>query len=460
MEQNTRQFNNLTEKAVGRLLLEYAIPAVIAMSSVSLYNIIDGIFIGKGVSEKAIMGLALTTPIMSLTAAFGFMVGIGASTLMSIRLGQRDYSTAQRILGNVILMNSVIGLSLGILMIIFIRPILYFFGASEVTYPYAHDFMVVILAGNVINNLYIGLNAILRSSNRPQHAMYTTIGTVVLNCIFAALFIFVLDWGISGAAFATVLAQAVMLGWEIYILNDKSNLIHFDLHNMRPDLYIIKESLIVGMPQFLMNLCACLVAAIMTRSLTTYGGDVAIGAFGIANRLAMFIIMVAIGINQGMQPIAGYNFGARRYDRVLKVLKYAILIASVITCAGFCIGTFFSTPFAELFSNDAPELTQLSAHAMKRIVLIYPIIGTQIVASAFFQSIGYAKRSIFLSLTRQLIFLVPAILILPKCFADPLEGLWYAFPFSDATASILTIIMLTQVIRHFKREASGIESLK
>lgn len=459
MEQNTNQFNSLTEKPIGRLLLQYAIPAVIAMSSISLYNIIDGIFIGKGVSEKAIMGLALTTPIMALTAAFGFMVGMGASTLMSIRLGQRDYHTAQRILGNVILMNSVIGLSLGIIMIIFIRPILYFFGASEVTYPYAHDFMVVILAGNVINNLYVGLNAILRSSNRPQHAMYTTIGTVILNCVFAALFIFVFNWGISGAALATVLAQAVMLGWELYILNDKSNLIHLDRHNMRPDFHIIKESLVVGLPQFLMNLCACLVAALMTRSLTSYGGDVAIGAFGIANRLAMFIIMVAIGINQGMQPIAGYNFGARRYDRVLKVLKYAILIATSITFGGFCIGTFLATPFAALFSNNAPELTALSAHAMQRIVLIYPILGMQIVASAFFQSIGYATRSIFLSLSRQLIFLVPAILILPRCFADPLEGLWYAFPFSDAVASVLTLIMLFQVIRHFKQETGDTVSL-
>ena len=460
MKHDTSQFNILTEKPVGRLLLQYAIPAVIAMSSVSLYNIIDGIFIGKGVSDKAIMGLALTAPIMALTAAFGFMVGIGGSTLMSIRLGQKDYDTAQKILGNVILMNSVIGLLLGIVMLIFIRPVLYFFGASDVTYPYARDFMVVILAGNVINNLYLGLNALLRSSNRPQKAMYTTIGTVVLNCVFAALFIFVFHWGIAGAAFATVLAQAVMLGWEIHLFSDKTNLIHLDRHKMRPDFAIIKESLYVGLPQFLMNLCACLVAVVMTRSLTEYGGDVAIGAFGIVNRIAMFIIMVVIGINHGMQPIAGYNFGAHRYDRVLQVLKYACLIATLVTFAGFCVGTFWSYPFASLFSNDAPELTAMAAHAMKRILLIYPILGAQIVASAFFQSIGYANRSIFLSLTRQLIFLVPAILILPKCFAEPLEGLWYAFPFSDATASILTMFMLTQVIRRFRAKANEMEPLQ
>ena len=445
---------------VGKLLLQYAIPAVIAMSSVSLYNIIDGIFIGKGVSDKAIMGLALTAPIMSLTAAFGFMVGIGASTLMSIRLGQKDYLTAQKILGNVILMNTVIGLLIGCIMLLFIRPVLYFFGASDVTYPYARDFMVVILAGNVINNLYLGLNALLRSSNRPQKAMYTTIGTVVLNCIFAALFIFVFHWGIAGAAFATVLSQALMLGWELHLFNDKSNLIHLDLHKMQPDLFIIKESLLVGLPQFLMNLCACLVAVVMTRSLTTYGGDVAIGAFGIVNRFAMFIIMVVIGINQGMQPIAGYNFGANHYNRVLQVLKYAALVATLVTFTGFCVGTFMAHPFASLFSNDAPALTEMAAHAMKRIVLIYPILGAQIVVSAFFQSIGYANRSIFLSLTRQLIFLVPAILILPNCFAEPLEGLWYAFPLSDASASVLTMIMLYQVIRQFRQKANDITPLQ
>lgn len=460
MKHQTDQFNILTEKPVGSLLLQYAIPAIVAMASVSVYNIIDGIFIGQGVGPGAIMGLALTAPLMSLTAAFGAMVGVGGSTLMSVKLGQKDYNTAQKILGNVIIMNLGIGLTLGLLLLMFIRPVLYFFGASDMTYPYARDFMIVILLGNVFTHLYLGLNAMLRSTNRPRQAMYATIGTVVLNCIFAPIFIFALGFGIFGAALATVLAQVCMLFWQIHLFSDKKNLIHLDTAFIRFNGKIVRESLVVGLPQFLINLCACLVAVVMTRSLTTYGGDHAVGAFGIVNRLALFIVMVVIGLNQGMQPIAGYNFGARRYDRVLGVLKYALIIGTVITCSGFIIGTFFAEPFVLLFSKDSPELVKLATHALNCVVLLFPILGIQIVSSAFFQSIGYAGKSIFLSLTRQLIFLVPAILILPHLFSDPLEGLWYAAPLSDALASILSITMLIREVRKFKLHMNAVAHIE
>lgn len=453
MEQSkTNQFNVLAEKPVGSLLMQYAIPAIVAMAASSVYNIIDGIFIGQGVGAEAIMGLALTGPLMSLTAAFGAMVGVGAATLMSVKLGQKDYGTAQKILGNVVIMNLTLGIVLGMLLLVFINPILRFFGASDVTLPYARNFMSIILVGNVVTHMYLGLNALLRSTNRPQKAMCATIGTVVLNCILAPIFIFVLGWGIRGAATATIMAQMIMLMWQLRLFSNKDELIHLSRSIIKLDVKIVKESLLVGLPQFLINLCACLVAAMMTRSLTTYGGDMAVGAFGICNRFILFIVMVVIGLNQGMQPIAGYNFGARRYDRVLGVLNKALIFGSVITLTGFVIGVFFPTPFVSVFAKDSPQLIKLSAHALSCMVMMFPIVGIQIVSTAFFQSIGYAPKSIFLSLTRQLIFLVPAIFILPHLYAAPLEGLWHAAPVADGLASVLAITLLVLQVKKFKKQ--------
>lgn len=453
MEQSkTNQFNVLAEKPVGSLLMQYAIPAIVAMAASSVYNIIDGIFIGQGVGAEAIMGLALTGPLMSLTAAFGAMVGVGAATLMSVKLGQKDYGTAQKILGNVVIMNLTLGIVLGMLLLVFINPILRFFGASDVTLPYARNFMSIILVGNVVTHMYLGLNALLRSTNRPQKAMCATIGTVVLNCILAPIFIFVLGWGIRGAATATIMAQVIMLMWQLRLFSNKDEMIHLSRSIIKLDVKIVKESLLVGLPQFLINLCACLVAAMMTRSLTTYGGDMAVGAFGICNRFILFIVMVVIGLNQGMQPIAGYNFGACRYDRVLGVLNKALIFGSVITLTGFVIGVFFPTPFVSVFAKDSPQLIKMSAHALSCMVMMFPIVGIQIVSTAFFQSIGYAPKSIFLSLTRQLIFLVPAIFILPHLYADPLEGLWHAAPVADGLASVLAITLLVLQVKKFKKQ--------
>lgn len=457
MKEQTATFNELSEKPVGPLLTQYAIPAIVAMAASAVYNIIDGIFIGQGVGPEAIMGLALTGPVMSLTAAFGAMVGVGAATLMSVKLGQRDYGTAQKILGNVLIMNIVMGILLGAVLLVFINPILRFFGASDATLPYARNFMEVILAGNVITHLYLGLNAMLRSTSRPQKAMFATCGTVLLNCLLAPLFIFVFGWGIRGAATATICGQLTMLLWQFRLLSNKQDMIHIERRFLHADRKIIKESLIVGLPQFLINLCACMVAIVMTRSLTTYGGDIAVGAFGIGNRLLLFVVMVVIGLNQGMQPIAGYNFGARRFDRVIAVLKRALLIGTAITGTGFIVGTFFSTPCVTLFAKDSPELIATASHALSCLVMMYPIVGIQIVSTAFFQSIGYATKSIFLSLTRQLIFLVPAILILPRLYSDPLEGLWHAAPVADGLASVLAITLLVKQVRKLKQSDPNLQ---
>lgn len=446
----TEKFNELGEKPVGRLLMQYAVPAIVAMTASSLYNIIDGIFIGQGVGQEAIMGLALTGPVMSLTAAFGAMVGVGASTLMSVRLGQKDYDTARKILGNVLIMNLVMGLLLGAVLLVFLSPILRFFGASDATLPYARDFMTIILAGNVVTHLYLGLNALLRSTNRPMHAMYATVGTVGLNCLFAPLFIFVLGWGIRGAATATIISQICMLMWQLKLFSKKTELVHLSRDIMHLERRIMGESLLIGLPPFLINLCACLVAIVVTRSMAEYGGDLAVGAFGICNRLVLFVVMVVIGLNQGMQPIAGFNYGAGKIDRLLRVLRLAIIAATCITTLGFLVGMFFAKPCVTLFAKDAPELIEEAARGLRYIVLFFPIVGMQIVSTAFFQSIGQPGKSIFLSLTRQLIFLLPALLILPHIFSDQVTGVWCAMPFADILACCVSGVMLVYNVRKFK----------
>ncbi|MDD5780210.1 MAG: MATE family efflux transporter [Bacteroidales bacterium] len=451
----TDKFNELGEKPVGRLLLQYAVPAIIAMTAASLYNIIDGIFIGQGVGDKAIMGLALTAPIMSLTAAFGAMVGVGAATLMSIRLGQKDYASAGRILGNVILMNVAMGLLLGVVLQVFLDPILFFFGASQDTLPYAHDFMTVILTGNVVTHLYLGLNAMLRSTNRPKLAMYATFGSVGINALLAPLFIFVLGWGIRGAALATIVAQCCMLAWQLRLFSDKREFIHLRREILRPEPRIMRDSLTIGLPQFLINACSCLVAIIITRSMASYGGDVYVGAFGITNRLLMFVVFVVVGLNQGMQPIAGYNFGAGRYDRLERVIRLTILVASCFTGLGFLVGMFLAEPCVAIFAKDAPELIHEAAHGLRIVVLFFPVVGMQIVSTAFFQSIGSPGKSIFLSLSRQLIFLVPALLLLPHLFDTPTDGVWYAMPLADALASLLSFTLLVRQIRKMRRATAS-----
>lgn len=447
MTTDKKLLTELSEKPVFSLLLQYAIPAIVAMVASSLYNIVDGIFIGKGVGAGAIMGLAITMPIMNLSAAFGAMVGVGGSTLLSVKLGEKDYNFAAKILGNVITLNCIIGIGLGAVMLLFLDPILRFFGASDYTIPYARDFMVIVLIGNVFTHLFLGLNAMLRSSGKPKKAMKATIMTVIINIALAPLFIFVLHLGIRGAALATVLSQLIVLLWQFKLFSNPNELIHLRRDTYRLERRIVTGSLSIGLSPFLINLCACIVVIIINKQLVSYGGDVAVGAYGIANRMMFFFVMVVIGINQGMQPIAGFNFGAKHYTRLNQVLKYAITIATGIWIVGFIVCVLLATPVASAFTNDE-ELLKEAAHALRVMNLVVPIIGFQMITIGFFQSIGKAGISIFLSLTRQLLFLVPLLLILPNFLG--LEGIWYSVPIADGTAAITAAIVLIYHMRKFK----------
>ena len=449
----------LGTERIRKLLVQYAVPAIIAMTASSLYNMVDSIFIGHGVGALAISGLALTFPLMNLAAAFGSLVGVGAATLVSMRLGQRDYETAQRILGNVVVLNLIIGISFGLLTLVFLDPILYFFGASDATIGYAREYMSVILWGNVVTHMYLGLNAVLRAAGHPRKAMYATILTVTINAILDPLFIFGFGWGIRGAAIATVLAQILALVWQFRIFSDRNELLHFRRGIYRLKGKIVRNVLAIGMSPFLMNLAACFIVILINKGLKEYGGDLNIGAYGIVNRLGFFFVMIVMGINQGMQPIAGYNYGARQFDRVDRVLKLTIIGATCVTTLGFLIGEL-APRLAVSVSTDDPELVRLSAEGMRIVFFCFPIIGFQMVTTNFFQSIGMAGKAIFLSLSRQLLFLMPGLIFLPRIFDeltpwDGSWGVWCSMPLSDFLASLVAGVMLFYQFRKFKAKAAA-----
>ncbi len=435
---------------IGKLLMQYAVPAIIAMTASSLYNMVDSIFIGHGVGTMAISGLALTFPLMNLAAAFGSLVGVGASTLISVKLGQKDYATAQKVLGNVFVLNILLGVAFTVVVMAFLDPILYFFGGSENTVGYARDYMEIILLGNAITHLYLGLNAVLRSAGHPQKAMYATIATVVINTILDPLFIYGFGWGIRGAAIATILAQMISLSWQLKVFSNKDELLHFHRGIFRLKRKIVTSSLAIGMSPFMMNVAACFIVILINQGLKRHGGDMAIGAFGIVNRLVFVVVMIVMGFNQGMQPIAGYNFGARLYQRVTKVLKITIGYATAVTTFGFLVGMLMPDLVVGIFTSDE-ELIALSARGLRITVMFFPIIGFQMVAANFFQSIGMAGKAIFLSLSRQLLILLPLLLILPTFYG--VDGVWYSMPASDFLASLIAAVMLWWQFRQFKKGA-------
>lgn len=441
---NNKATLELGTKPVGSLLLQYAMPAIIAMTASSLYNMVDSIFIGQGVGPMAISGLALTFPFMNLSAAFGAAVGVGASTCISVKLGQRDYGTAQNILGNTVTLNLIVGVLFSVVSLLFLDPILYFFGASEQTIPYARDYMVVILLGNVFSHMYFGMNAVLRAAGKPRQAMYATMFTVVMNTILDPVFIYLLDMGIRGAAFATILSQMMALTWQMKLFSDKDELLHLRRGIYRINAAIVRNIIAIGMSPFLMNVCACVVVIFINKGLLMYGGDLAVGAYGIANRVAFVFVMIVMGINQGMQPIAGYNYGARQTERLMRVLKLSMMAATVITTSGFLVAEFVPELCVSLFTSD-PELTGMAARGMRIIMCTFPIIGFQMVATNFFQSIGKAGVSIFLSLSRQMLFLLPMLIVLPLRFG--IDGVWASMPVADTISSLVTVGIMLRYTR-------------
>ena len=444
-----------TEK-IGRLLKQYALPAIIAQTASSLYNMVDSIFIGQGVGPLAISGLAVTFPLMNLSTAFGTLVGAGAATMLSILLGQKNYKAANKVLGSVVTLNIIIGLIFMAIALIFIDPILYFFGASENTLPFAKEYMQIILYGNIITHLYFGLNAAMRSSGSPKKAMGLTLFTVIFNTILDPIFIFVLDLGIAGAAWATVIAQTAAMIVVLKHFSDRSRPFHFEKGMFRLDLRVAKDSLTIGMGPFLMNTAACLVTLFINQQLRDYSGDLGIGSYGICNRFIFMFIMICMGLNQGMQPIAGYNYGAKQYSRVKEVFWMTAKLGTIVTTICFAIGMFIPRLAAGIFTHDE-ALLAMSAEGLRILTIGFPIVGFQMIGTNFFQCLGMVKKSIILSLSRQLLFLLPLLYTLPLWMGA--NGVWMSFPISDLLSAALTAILLRQLFRKFNTLKDGEESV-
>ncbi len=446
----------LGSESIGKLLKKYAVPGIIAMTASSLYNMVDSIFIGHipGEGSLALSGLAVTFPLMNLSAALGTLVGVGASTLVSVLLGQKNYKAANKVLANDISLNCITGVIFAVLCLVFINPILQFFGASANTIRYAREYMEIILVGNVITHLYFGLNALIRSSGNPRLAMGLTLFTVISNTILDPIFIYVLGLGIRGAAIATVLCQAMALSYSMRYFMRKDNLLHLPKRVFELDWRIAKDSLSIGMGPFLMNSASCIVTMFINQQLLKYGGDLALGAYGIVNRINFLFVMVVMGFNQGMQPIAGYNFGALKYSRVKKVFKLTALWATGVCVLWFLSSELFPDTMVGIFTND-PELKEMAGKGIRAMNPIVFLVGWQMVSTNFFQSLGMVSKSIFLSLSRQLLFLVPLVYLFPAFMG--IKGVFFAFPCSDLLACITTLVLIWNLFRKFGKLSDGDE---
>ena len=444
---NKKAALELGQKPVGQLLWQYALPAIVAMTASSLYNIIDRSVIGQIVGPEAIAGLGITFPFMNLSAAFGAAVGVGASTCISVKLGQKDYKTAEHLLGNTVTLNLLIGFLFMVVCLLFLDPILRFFGASDVTLPYAREFMIVILLGNMITHMYFGMNAVLRAAGKPRHAMYSVLFTVGMNIVLVIAFVWWFQWGIRGAALATVASQSMALFWQMRIFSNPKELLHLRRGIYRLKSQLVKIIISIGISPFLMNATSCIIVIFMNNQFVRYGGDMAVGAYSIANSMVMVFFMFVMGVIQGMQPIVGYNYGAEKYDRMLRCLYLAIGCATTILLVGWGLSMLFPREIARIFTTD-PTLLELAARGIKLDMLVFFVVGSQAVITNFFQCIGKVKISIFLSLSRQLIFLLPMAYVFPLFWG--LDGVWYSMPASDFISFAMTIPILLWYMKTLK----------
>lgn len=448
---------------IGRLLIQYSVPAVIASVVTSLYNIIDSAFIGRGVGSMAIAGLAITFPLMNLVVAFCVLIAVGGATISSIFMGQKNIARASEVVNNVMTLCLIHSVVFGGLTLIFLDEILIFFGATPETLPYAREFMQVILAGTPIAYIFIGLNNLMRATGYPTKAMVSALLSVAVNIVLCPIFIFVLDWGIRGAALATLCGQTVAFVWVLYHFTSKDSFVHFERGRKWLTAAVVRRIYSVGMSPFLMNVCGCVVVIIINHALLTSAvgdGNLAVGAYGIINRTTMFFVMIVFGVAQGMQPILGFNFGAGNWERVKQTLSKGLLIGGCITAVGWIITELIPDTLSGFFTIDR-ELIDIARDGFRISFIAFPVVGCQIVITNFFQSIGKPKLSIFLSLTRQLIFLIPFLLILPELWG--IKGVWAGMAASDLLAfvvALITLVIMMRRLNHRFTKAHNTQDIK
>ena len=452
-ENNENSPMTLGTKPIGKLLLQYSVPAVIASVVTSLYNIIDSIYIGRGVGAMAIAGLAITFPLMNLVIAFCTVIAVGGSTISSIYLGQKNISKANETANSVVVLSLIHSIVFGGLTLIFLDEILYFFGATNETISYARDFMQVILYGTPISYLFIVLNNMMRATGYPKKAMYSALLSVLVNVSLAPLFIFQFQWGIKGAALATICGQFVGFIWVMHNFMSHKSFVHIDKKNKWLIPSIIKRMYAIGLSPFLMNVCACIVVIFINGALLKTGGEngnLAVGSYGIVNRTAMLFVMVVFGVTQGMQPILGFNYGANQWHRVKRTLKIGIWLGMIITTIGVLLAELAPNQISALFTEDT-TLIDIAQNGFKISMMFFTVVGAQIIIQNFFQSIGSPNISIFLSLTRQLLFLIPTLLVLPAWLG--INGVWLSLAVSDMlafiVAAITLVILLKRQDKHF-----------
>ena len=446
------KITELGTQSIRSLLMKYALPGIIAMTASSLYNMVDSIFIGHGVGAMALSGLTVAKPFMDICAAFGTLVGVGASSLVAIKLGEKDYRSANDVLANVVLLNVLLGAMVMVVGLYWLDPILYAFGASDVTIAHAREYMEIILWGNILTHIYYGLNSMLRSIGHPKVAMYATILAVVVNIILDPIFIFVLDMGVRGAALATIISQLVSVIIELVIFLNPKEVIYFHRGIWRLKRDITMRALGIGTAPFLMHMASCFVVIVLNNQLKRYGGDLAIATFGMTNRFMFFFAMVVMGLNQGMQPIVGYNYGAKLFDRMTRALKLTAMCATCVMGVLWLFGLFWPEGFIRLFTHDEVLIAQSIAPA-RAMLCTMVMVGFPMVVGNFYTSIGMSGKAIFLSLTRQVIFLIPCILLMPLLFQalhfTPIWGVWWSLPMCDALAAILAATILNRDMRKF-----------
>ena len=448
------KITELGTQSIRSLLMKYALPGIIAMTASSLYNMVDSIFIGHGVGAMALSGLTVAKPFMDICAAFGTLVGVWASSLVAIKLGEKDYRSANDVLANVVLLNVLLGALVMAVGLYWLDPILYAFGASDVTIAYAREYMEIILWGNILTHIYYGLNSMLRSIGHPKIAMYATIHAVVVNIILDPIFIFVLDMGVRGAALATMISQLVSVIIELVIFLNPKEVIYFHRGIWRLKRDITMRALGIGTAPFLMHMASCFVVIVLNNQLKRYGGDMAIATFGMTNRFMFFFAMIIMGLNQGMQPIVGYNYGAKLFDRMVRALKLTAMCATCVMGVLWLFGLIWPEGFIRLFTHDEVLIAQSIAPA--RVMLCTMVmVGFPMVVGNFYTSIGMSGKAIFLSLTRQVLLLIPCILCLPLLFQQlnitPIWGVWWSLPICDAMAAVLAAIVLNRDMRVFRQ---------
>ncbi|MCQ2346573.1 MAG: MATE family efflux transporter [Paludibacteraceae bacterium] len=446
---STLKATELGTEPIRQLLFKYALPAIVAMTASSLYNIVDSIFIGHGCGALALSGLTVAKPFMDICAAFGSLVGVGASTIVAIKLGEKDYNSAGKVLGNVIVMNAILGAFVMIVGLIWLEPILRAFGASDNTLDYAREYMEIILFGNILTHIYFGLNNMLRSMGHPKSSMAATIVAVTVNVILDPIFIFTLDMGVRGAALATVISQLIAVMWQFTIFCNPNELLHFHKGIWKLDKEITLRALSIGAAPFLLNFAHSFVVIIINNQLVKFGGDMALATYGIINRFTFVFAMIVMGLNQGMQPIVGYNYGAKQYDRMLKAFRLTAICATFVMGTVCLLGLTMPSSMIRIFTHDEALLAQ-SIAPMRILSCMMLFVGFQMVTGNFFTSIGMAGKSIFLSLTRQVIYLIPMSLLLPLLMKeDPILGVWWSLPLSDFLSALTACVMLWIHLRKF-----------